>query len=91
MKTYGDLTIVHDHAPRNARQRVKHPPGRVVGVISRKPKGHMAGKYNPLIIFFTVNPYRKDYQKVIEQRDTIENAKLPAYEASLFASCFKNW
>jgi hypothetical protein len=67
----------------------KLPPGRPVGVIARQPKGHKKGDYNPLVLFFTVNPYRKDYDDVVDQGEY--KGKLTGYTASLFHSCFKDW
>jgi hypothetical protein len=77
------------HAPKEARTAQKRLPGRLVGIIAVRPKGLRSAEYNPLIIRFVVNRYRKDLNKVIDQ--TNKTSRLPNYEQSLFESCFKNW
>jgi hypothetical protein len=79
------------HAPKSARYREKRKPGTVVGVIARQAKDYKRGDFNPLVLFFTVSPYRKDLNKVIDQTRQQKKAKLPKYEESLFDSCFKKW
>ena len=79
------------NAPKYTDLRYYKPPGRIVDVIARKPKGLKDGEFNPLVIFWTVSPYRKDLNDVIEQREKIKKAQLPKYEADLFRHCFKNW
>lgn len=68
--------------------RVK-PPGKPVGVIAVQPKGLKPDEFNPLVLFFTVNPYRRDFNKVVDQ--TNKKPKLSKYGQDLFNSCFKNW
>lgn len=77
------------YAPKTAKSGSRKIEGRPVGVIAVRPKHIKPGAFNPCIIFFTVNPYRKDYNKVVEQLD--RPGRLPKYEQSLFDSCFKNW
>lgn len=77
------------YAPKTARAGGRNPQGRPVGVIAVRSKRSKPGDFNPLVIFFTVNHYRKDYNQVVEQVN--KKAQLPKYEQSLFDSCFKNW
>jgi hypothetical protein len=77
------------NAPKHARQTDRRIPGRLVGVIAVRPKGIKTHDFNPLIIRFVVNRYRKDFNQVVDQTD--RKTKLPRYEESLFNSCFKYW
>lgn len=79
----------NSNAPKYARYRYQKPPGRPVGVIAKLPIGHKEGRFNPLVMFFTVSPYRKDFNRVVEQSQ--RGTRLPKYEKDLFNSCFKNW
>ncbi|MCY8609923.1 hypothetical protein G3M81_12495 [Bacillus paralicheniformis] len=72
-----------------AKIKYRIKPSRRVGVIARKPKGHSPGQFNPLILHWSVNGYRKDYNQVIEQAK--RSTRLPAYEQSLFEHTFKKW
>ncbi|MFJ5716559.1 hypothetical protein [Neobacillus sp. NPDC093127] len=85
------VKLTTTHKAHDRLGNVKKPPGRIVGVIERLPENHPAGTFNPLILYFTVSPFRKDYNQVVDQLKTIKNTRLPKYEASLFHSCFKKW
>lgn len=78
-----------NHIPYNRRARYIKAPGRIVGVIARQPKGYKPGDFNPLVIYFTVDNFRKDLDIVIDQQN--KKPQLPKYSQSLFDSCFKNW
>lgn len=65
-------------------------PGVLVGVIAVRPQGLPADKYNPLVIKWTANPYRKDLEEMIENKGTRRH-KLHGYNRDLFNSMFKNW
>lgn len=58
----------------------KHP-GRISSAIS----------IGQTVIYFTVDRHRKDYKEVEKQTAEQKHKKLPAYEQSLFDSCFKKW
>lgn len=77
------------NAPKHTRAAIYKQPGRVAGVIAVKPKGLAPGEYNPCVILWTVDTFRKDFGRVLEQNK--RTTKLPAYEKELFDSCFKNW
>lgn len=70
-------------------ERITLDPGKPIGVIAVQSKDHEPGRFNPLVLYFSVNKYRKDLNAVIDQ--TNKKAQLPKYERSLFDSCFKNW
>lgn len=74
-------------------QETRKPPGRKVGVIvaSTDKAGTQGTPEAPLVIYWAVDRYRKDYGDVLRQEKEAENARLPKYAASLFDSCFKNW
>jgi hypothetical protein len=83
------VKLSSQYVPYNRGGKIpKTKQGKVVGVIARKPKDHKRD-YNPLVLFWVVNPYRKDLNTVIDQQE--KKPQLPAYEQSLFDSCFKNW
>ena len=62
---------------------------RIVGVIAVRPKGLSMDAYNPLVLFWTINPYRKDLEEVIAQSE--RNGQPKSYANSLVNSMFKNW
>ena len=64
----------------------QRPPGKLVGIIAVKPKGLGDNEYNPLVLAFTVNPYRKDLRKEEPPKPPFTN-----YSRSLLKSMFKNW
>jgi hypothetical protein len=84
-----DIRMSVYHASMTAKGKYRHLQGKPVGVIAVKPKGFQDGAYNPLIIFFAVNPYRKDLNEVIEQDK--RKGRLSNYQQSLYDSCFKKW
>lgn len=65
----------------------KRLPGKPVGIIAVEPTNKSA--YNPLVITFTVSPYRKDFRLVLLQDEREDH--LSDYAQSLFESCFKGW
>jgi hypothetical protein len=69
------------YKPYNRTFEEQKEPGKIVGAISVYPQ----------VIYLTVNKQRKDYKIVMSQDQHQKIAKLPAYEDSLFSSCFKNW
>jgi len=63
-------------------------PGRPVGLIEVgqvEPKG----RFNPLVLTFTVSHYRKDFKRVLMQNNRKD--RLSNYAQSLFDSSFKKW
>ena len=92
MDKYGDFVSGNRnprYAPKDSREREVKVPGRVVGVIAVKPKGLRSTEFNPCVIAFTVDLYRSDLNRVIEQGE--RKSKLSNYSKSLFHSCFKKW
>ncbi|AYP68420.1 hypothetical protein HWB91_gp50 [Bacillus phage vB_BboS-125] len=85
--------IKRTHDPKgqktNRADSVARPPGRLVGIIAVRPKGLAAGEYNPLVMAWTVNPYRKDYNEVVEQQQ--KKPQLSKYSNDLFYSMFRKW
>lgn len=79
------------HKAYDRRGEGPKPPGRLVGVIAVKSKNESKKGFNPYVLFFTVSPYRKDYNQVVDQIEQCKKARLPRYAQSLFHSCFKNW
>ncbi|MCY9198087.1 hypothetical protein MOE86_15520 [Bacillus atrophaeus] len=73
------------------KRKIKYrkKPSRRVGVIARKPRDHIKGQYNPLVLYWSVNGYRKDYKQVLKQ--TRRSTRLPRYEQSLFDHTFRKW
>jgi hypothetical protein len=81
-----------NYMPYNRKGKdAKRFPGRIVGVIAVRHKGLQPDHFNPLVMFFAVSRYRKDYGVVLEQIEQQKEVKLPNYEKSLFDSCFKHW
>lgn len=85
--------IKRTHTPKGQKttraESNKRPTGRLVGIIAVRPKGLAEGEYNPLVLCWTVNPYRKDYNEVVEQQQ--KKPQLPKYSSDLFYSMFKKW
>ncbi|MEN2464945.1 hypothetical protein [Ornithinibacillus sp. JPR2-1] len=79
------------HASMTPKGKYKHLPGKPVGVIAVKPKDLQdeEAEYNPLMLYFCVNPYRTDLEVVLEQGK--KKGSLSNYQQSLYESCFKNW
>jgi hypothetical protein len=79
------------YIPYNRNRIAEKPPGKPVGVVAVLPSSQPKVRFNPFIIYLTVSPYRKDFNKVVDQVRKLKKVKLPSYEQSLFYSCFKNW
>lgn len=71
----------NNYMPYNRSGVVKTVPGKPVGVVN----------IGQNIVYFTVSPYRKDFNQVVDQTLKIKYSRLPKYEQSLFHSCFRNW
>lgn len=72
-----------------AKIRYRKKPSRRIGVIARQSKDHIRGRFNPLVLFWSVNGYRKDYKEVLKQ--SRRPGRLPKYEQSLFDHTFRKW
>ncbi|MBO0961977.1 hypothetical protein J1P26_19925 [Neobacillus sp. MM2021_6] len=79
------------YRPYNRNNFEEKPPGKPVGEIEVVPFGYPKDKFNPFIVYLVVSPYRRDFNKIVDQINQQRKAKLPAYERDLFNSCFKNW
>lgn len=83
------VKLASQYVPYSRSPQKQRVPGKLVGVIARKPIYPTPNDYNPLVLYWTVNPYRKDFNDVVEQ--TEKQGRLTGYAADLFHSCFKNW
>lgn len=72
-----------------AKIKYRKKPSRRVGYIARRPVDHCPGRYNPLVLFWSVNGYRKDYEQVLKQ--SARSTRLPPYEQLLFDHTFRKW
>lgn len=85
--------IKRTHTPKGQKtaraESNKRPTGRLVGIIAVRPKDLPEGAFNPLVIKWTVNPYRKDLNAVIDQ--AVRKGQKPSYSTDLFYSMFKKW